>query len=70
MTMTTQPDIEMFAVARFFGRREKRSVLVDRETGDIRVWDDVAKHYTLVHSLSESAQQRIRRLAAAASVEA
>ena len=31
--------------------------------GTVLVWDSVAKHYTRCHSLSESAQRRIRRLA-------
>lgn len=34
-----------------------------RVPGLIRVWDDVAGHYTTCHSLSESAKQRIRKLA-------
>lgn len=34
--------------------------------GDVLVWDSIAKHYTRCHSLSESAQRRIRRLAKAA----
>lgn len=32
---------------------------------EIRVWDSVAGHYTLCHSLSPSAQRRIRKLAQA-----
>ena len=31
--------------------------------GSVLVWDDLARHYTRCHSLSESAQRRIRRLA-------
>jgi hypothetical protein len=34
--------------------------------GDVLVWDRVAKHYTRCHSLTASAQRRIRRLAAKA----
>lgn len=34
--------------------------------GTVRVYDDVAGHYTLCNSLSESAKRRIRKLAAAA----
>ena len=34
-------------------------------SGVVRVWDSVAAHYTTCHSLSESAQRRIRTLAAA-----
>jgi len=31
--------------------------------GAVLVWDSVARHYTRCHSLSASAQRRIRRLA-------
>ncbi len=31
--------------------------------GSVRVWDDVAKHYTLCHFLSEGAQQLARNKA-------
>ena len=31
--------------------------------GTVRVWDSVAGHYTTCHSLSKSAEARIRRLA-------
>jgi len=34
--------------------------------GAVLVWDSVAKHYTRCHSLTASAQRRIRRLAAKA----
>ncbi len=33
--------------------------------GAVRVWDDVAGHYTSCHSLSRTAQRRIRKLAEA-----
>ena len=36
---------------------------VDPDTGLVRVWDDVAGHYTACHSLSASATRRIRKLA-------
>lgn len=32
--------------------------------GSVRVWDPVARHYTLCHSLSPAAQRRARQLAA------
>ena len=50
--------------ARAFAGRGIENVLcrVDPD-GDVLVWDSVAKHYTRCHSLSESAQRRIRRLA-------
>jgi len=31
--------------------------------GTVRVWDEIANHFTLCHSLSPKAQKRIRRLA-------
>ena len=49
----------------FAGRGvETVRVMVDGDT--VYVWDSVAAHYTLCHSLSESAKRRIRRLAAKA----
>ena len=30
---------------------------------EVRVWDSIAGHYTLCHSLSESAKRRILKLA-------
>ena len=40
-------------------------VMVD-EDGTVRVWDSVAGHYTVCHSLSPRSQRRIARLAAEA----
>lgn len=34
--------------------------------GTVRVWDPIAGHYTRCHSLSSSAERRIRRLAKSA----
>lgn len=33
--------------------------------GNVRVWDDVADHYTTVHAMSTATQARIRKLAIA-----
>lgn len=38
-------------------------VLVDSD-GTVRIWDSVAGYYTTLHSLSQQACRRIRRLAA------
>jgi len=34
--------------------------------GTVRVWDDIAGHYTICHILTPSAQRRVRRLASRA----
>lgn len=47
------------------GVRENR-VSVDG-AGVVRVYDDVAGHYTVAHSLSAGAERRIRRMAGVAS---
>lgn len=56
----------------FTGRIETVRVQVNVETlpitrervcGLIRVWDDVAGHYTTCHSLSDAAKRRCRRIA-------
>ena len=39
---------------------------VDPDTTLVRVWDDVAGHYTACHSLSASATRRIKRIVALA----
>jgi hypothetical protein len=41
---------------------EKISVSIDSD-GTVRVYDSIAGHYTVCHSLSRSAQARIRQLA-------
>lgn len=53
--------------ARFFSHFpvETRKVIVE-DDGTIRVWDDVAGHYTVCHSLTRADQRRIRKLAAKA----
>lgn len=38
---------------------------VDTDDGSIRAWDDVAGHYTRLHSLSTTQLKRIRRLSRA-----
>ena len=43
------------------GVREHR-VRVDAD-GTVRVWDSVAGHYTMCHSLSKGAERRIVKLA-------
>lgn len=56
--------IEITARAKAFSnegiKTHKFSVDAD---GTVRVWDSVAGHYTTCHSLSKSAEARIRKLA-------
>jgi hypothetical protein len=60
MTTTT----EITARAKAFAREGVRThrFQIDGET--VRVWDDVAGQFTTCHSLSKSAEARIRKLAA------
>jgi hypothetical protein len=62
--MITTTTIEITARARYFSGQgiETLPVLVESD-GTIRVWDAVAGHYTVCHSLAPSAERRIRRLA-------
>lgn len=64
-------DIEVTTRARAFSGEGVREHLftVDAERV-VRVWDSVAGHFTTCHSLSESAQSRIRELAETAVLEA
>jgi hypothetical protein len=48
--------------AKAWDRVERIRCMVERD-GTVRVYDDVAGHYTLCHRLSKSAQARIRKLA-------
>ncbi len=62
MIQTTPVTVNVRANA-FAGRRiESVSAMVEPD-GTVRVYDDVAGHYTLCHSLSARAQARIRGLA-------
>ncbi len=65
MTTTTQTtDRTITARCRAFsGQSIQTHRCMVSADGTVRVWDSVAGHYTTCHSLSESAQQRIRRLA-------
>ena len=47
--------------AKAFGKIGKYEFRV--EDDDVRVWDDVAKTFTLCHGMSDRAVQRIRDLA-------
>jgi hypothetical protein len=46
----------------FGGRLETLRITVDAD-GSVRVWDDIAGHYTRRHSLSVRSQTRARNLA-------
>ncbi|MCL4695469.1 MAG: hypothetical protein KJ023_00180 [Burkholderiaceae bacterium] len=63
MTKTTQREVTVRARAFSGAGVEKIRAIVDAD-GAVRVYDDVAQHYTACHILGKSAQQRIRRLAA------
>lgn len=56
--------IEITARAKAFSTEGIKShkFAVDTD-GTVRVWDAVAGHYTTCHSLSKSAETRIRKLA-------
>ena len=60
--MTTT--IEIGARAKAFSHEGVKThrFAVDAD-GTVRVWDDIAGHFTLCHSLSQSAERRIRKLA-------
>jgi len=62
--LCSTPPVELTARAKAFASEcicEHR-FLVDGD--DVRVWDDVAGHYTTCHALGASAVRRIRRIAA------
>jgi muconolactone delta-isomerase len=55
---------EITARAKAFAREGVRTHRFQIEGETVRVWDEVAGHFTTCHSLSESAEARIRKLAA------
>jgi hypothetical protein len=58
-------DIKLTVRARFFSGQpiETRDVLIG-DDGTVRVWDDVAGHYTVCHALTQSTERLIRAKAA------
>ena len=57
--------VEMEYRGRVFGRRiQTADVRVD-DQGALRVWDEVAGHWTRCHSITERGQRAIRRAAKA-----
>ena len=55
--------IELTARAKAFAGEGVKTHRFSVDAGEVRVWDEVAGHYTSCHSLSSAAQRRIRRLA-------
>jgi len=64
-------DANITVRARFFSGQpiETRKVIVE-DDGTIRVWDELAGYYTTCHSLTRSAERRIRKMAADAVADA
>lgn len=62
MKNTTTIEIEANVKA-FTGQGRRRHKLSISPEGTVRVWDDVAGHYTTCHSMSAATQSRIRKLA-------
>lgn len=65
MTTATQSRKIRVRAKAFSGEGVREHECMVGADGTVRVWDSVAGHYTTCHSLSESAQRRIRRLATA-----
>jgi WD40 repeat protein len=57
-------NIEITARAKAFSNEGiKTNYFLVSSDGTVRVWDSVAGYYTTCHSLSKSAESRIRKLA-------
>lgn len=48
----------------FTGQGVRLHKVAVSEAGEVRVWDEVAGHFTLCHRLCTSAEARIRKMAA------
>lgn len=58
-------DVKFSALVRgAFGgdRYADQDIMVSLDDSTVRVWDDVAGHYTLCHSLTKSQQRRLRAM--------
>jgi hypothetical protein len=66
MTHTGSPDTLVHTTGRAFENRLESIRCTVSHDGTVRVWDSIAGHYTLCHSLSQSARRRIRKLASEA----
>lgn len=62
MGTATDTTVTARAVA-FSGEGVREHSFQVSASGDVRVWDSVARHYTTCHSLSKSAVRRIQRIA-------
>lgn len=61
---TTYTRIEITAKARAFtGYPIQKHRFAVEPDGTVRVFDDIARHFTNLHGLTQSATRRIRRLA-------
>lgn len=64
MTTNQTSEIIFTARAKAFSRQGVRNhKFLLSQDGTIRVWDAIAGHYTTCHSLSTSAQARLRKIA-------
>ncbi|HPZ83878.1 MAG TPA: hypothetical protein PL064_10605 [Thermogutta sp.] len=62
-TNTTNDVIITARAKAFAGQGVRNHKVLVEPSGSVRVWDDVAGHYTTCHSLSASAERRLRKLA-------
>lgn len=62
-SMTSQDKVVVIRAKAFTGGRIAEQRCSVSQDGTVRVWDDVAGHYTVCHVLSRSAQQKARKLA-------
>jgi len=61
--MTTSDKIVTIRAKAFAGQGIQEHRCSVDDDGTVRVWDSVAGHYTICHSLGQSAQRRARKLA-------
>jgi hypothetical protein len=62
MKNTTTIEIEA-TVKAFTGQGRRNHKLSISPDGTVRVWDDVAGHYTTCHAMSAATQSRLSKLA-------
>ena len=61
--MKTENQITTARVKAFTGQSRRNHKLSVSPDGTVRVWDDVAGHYTSCHCMSDADLSRVRKLA-------
>jgi hypothetical protein len=57
------PDVQLRVKVRVWGFRPQSRLVKVEADGTVRVWDSVARHFTLRHDMTSRDKARIRKMA-------